>query len=66
LANCKPINSLVYPNQKLLMVQGETFQNLEIQKVGEKLLYLTITRLNISLLKDLIQESSVIGDKFSL
>jgi len=49
LTNCKRIGSPMDSNKKLMRDQGELFSNLErYRRLVEKLIYLTITRPNLS------------------
>ena len=49
MTSCRPIDSLIDLNQKLIAYQGEPYSDSErYRRLVGKLIYLTITRPNIS------------------
>lgn len=49
MTDCKPIDSPMDPNQKLMPKQSESFSNLErYKRLVRKHIYLTITKLDLS------------------
>ena len=57
MTNCRPINSHMDPNQKLMLVQGGPFPDPErYRRLVRKLIYLTITRPDLSFVAGVVSQ----------
>ena len=57
MTNCRPIDSTMNPNQKLMLDQWESFLDLEkYRRLIRKLIYLTITRPDLSFVVGVVNQ----------